>query len=71
MKTIRIYTATTGNGGRRLEAGERIGVGSAAGEISPARAKALVEDGSAVDASPVAKSSRKAVEPDHTSDEAE
>lgn len=71
MKMICIHTATTDNAGRYLSAGSAVEVGAGPGEIAPARAKALVDDGSAVDASPPRKAARGAVQPDHTSDEAE
>jgi len=71
MKTICIHTATTDNSGRYLPAGSAVDVGDKPGEIALTRTKVLVRDGSAVDATPARKSSRGAVQPDHTSDEAE
>lgn len=42
MKSIRLYTATADNSGRRCEAGAKIAVGDKSNQISEAAAKDLV-----------------------------
>ena len=49
MKTILLHTAVTDNGGARRDAGETLTIGKDAGQITPERAKALVEALGAVD----------------------
>ncbi|MBD3762429.1 hypothetical protein [Rhizorhabdus sp.] len=60
MKAIRLHTATADNGGTRHDAGETLTIGDEAGEIALARAEALVAAGSALDATPAQKPSKKA-----------
>ncbi|MEQ5789078.1 hypothetical protein J3454_14370 [Erythrobacter sp. NFXS35] len=71
MKTIRIYTATTDNGGSYLPAGSAVNVGDAPGEIAEARAQAMIDEDLAAGPPRRPQRARTPVQPDHTSDEAE
>jgi hypothetical protein len=56
MKAIQLHTAAVDNGGTRRDAPAVLTIGDGAEHIDAKRAKALVDNGGAVDASPVEKS---------------
>jgi hypothetical protein len=70
MKLIRLHTAACDNALTRHDAGTELSIGDKPTQITTAKAKALVDAGGAIDATP-AKQARAAIQPDHTSDEAE
>ena len=74
MKLILLHTAACDNSLARHDAGAELAVGDKPNQIAATRAKALIEAGGAIDATP-AKGKAGAlpapVQPDHTSDEAE
>ncbi|VWX56715.1 hypothetical protein [Sphingorhabdus sp. 109] len=59
MKEIQIYTAAVDNTGVRQESGTLLKVGSGKTEIPAARAKAMVDAGTAVEINPVKASAKK------------
>lgn len=71
MKLICLHTAACDNGLARHDAGDELSVGDKPHQIVADRAKALIEAGAAIDATPITKPARAKPDPDHTSDEAE
>lgn len=55
MKAIQLHTAAVDNGGTRRDAPDVLTVGKEADHIDAGRAKALVDNGGAVDATPAEK----------------
>lgn len=55
MKAILLNTPAVDNSGARRDAGEKVSIGEAAGEILPDVAQALVAASSATDVSPATK----------------
>lgn len=55
MKKIQLYTAALDNGGARHDAGAVLSVGNGKTQIEPERAKAMVDNSSAVEKKGAAK----------------
>lgn len=55
MKAVQLHTAAVDNGGTRRDAPKVLTVGKEADQIDAVRAKALVDNGGAVDATPAEK----------------